>query len=290
MHWNRSGESVRETGPKRRAGMGRLAAAGCIAAAMSAAWMAVRGTRRGHEGTPADVRAEAAGPAAGRRVSRPAAEANAAAAERRPKGLPPQRVGEIRDGHRLLCDGRLHRVLGVVTNAPGRFSVADRTFRHSADIELGNLLLVEPGDELLGDGAGMYRGFREELLEALEDDIVCCEGDTPFQRELKGAVRELREELRRRMADGEDVERVMEDTRSQLRELSLYRRDLEDEVRRLSSGGMTQKDYEDLVGAANEMLAERGVKALEMPRALRHAVRLKGLQDGETAETGGEGR
>ena len=196
--------------------------------------------------------------------------------EKKPK---PQRVGEIRDGYRLLCDGTLHKVYGVITNTPGKFSVSDKTFKHSADIELGNLLLVEPGDDLLGDSAGMYKGFKKELLAALEEDITYSEEDTPFQRELKDSVKELRDELKQRMRNGEDIEKVMEDTRNQLKELSLYRQELEEEVQKLSTDEMSQKDYEDLVKAANEMLAERGIKALEMPKTLRHAIRLKKLHE-----------
>ena len=196
--------------------------------------------------------------------------------EKEPK---PQRVGEIRDGYRLLCDGTLHKVYGVITNTPGKFSISDKTFKHSADVELGNLLLVEPGDDLLGDSAGMYKGFKKELLAALEENITYSEEDTPFQRELKDSVKELRDELKQRMRNGEDIEKVMEDTRNQLKELSLYRQELEEEVQKLSTDEMTQKDYEDLVKAANAMLAERGIKALEMPKTLRHAIRLKKLHE-----------
>ena len=193
----------------------------------------------------------------------------------KPKERPPQRVGEIRDGYRLLCDGTLHRVLGVVTNTPGKFSIADKTFKHSADVELGNLLMVEPGDDLLGDTAGMYRGFNKEFDEALTEPIEYSDDDTPIQREMKQAVNELRKELKDRRAKGEDIEKIMEDTRNQLKELSLYRQELEDEVRKLSTDDLTQKDYEDLVAAANQMLKERGIKPLEMPSTVRHAIRLR---------------
>lgn len=202
----------------------------------------------------------------------------------KPKERPPQRVGEIRDGYRLLCDGTLHRVLGVVTNKPGKFSIADKTFKHSADVELGNLLMVEPGDDLLGDTAGMYRGFNKEFDEALAEPIEYSDGDTPIQREMKQAVNELRKELKDRRANGEDIEKIMEDTRNQLKELSLYRQELEDEVRKLSTDDLTQKDYEDLVEAANQMLKERGIKPLEMPSTLRHAIRLRKIQEEAAAK------
>lgn len=202
----------------------------------------------------------------------------------KPKERPPQRVGEIRDGYRLLCDGTLHRVLGVVTNTPGKFSIADKTFKHSADVELGNLLMVEPGDDLLGDTAGMYRGFNKEFDEALTEPIEYSDDDTPMQREMKQAVNELRKELKDRRAKGEDIEKIMEDTRNQLKELSLYRQELEDEVRKLSTDDLTQKDYEDLVAAANQMLKERGIKPLEMPSTVRHAIRLRRIQEEAAAK------
>jgi hypothetical protein len=208
----------------------------------------------------------------------------AKAKSEKPKERPPQRVGEIRDGYRLLCDGTLHRVLGVVTNTPGKFSIADKTFKHSADVELGNLLMVEPGDDLLGDTAGMYRGFNKEFDEALAEPIEYSDDDTPIQREMKQAVNELRKELKDRRANGEDIEKIMEDTRNQLKELSLYRQELEDEVRKLSTDDLTQKDYEDLVEAANQMLKERGIKPLEMPSTVRHAIRLRKIQEKAAAK------
>ena len=196
----------------------------------------------------------------------------------KPKTRPPQRVGELRDGYRLLPDGTLHRVLGIITNTPPKMSLADKTFSHSADVELGNLLMVEPGDDLLGSAEGLYRGFGKELDEALAEPISYDKDDTDLQRELKDGVKELRDELQRRRAAGEDVEKVMEDTWNQMKELSLYRQELEDQVRELSTDDLTQKDYEDLVTAANKMLSDRGIKPLEMPATLKHTLRLRKMQ------------
>ena len=195
------------------------------------------------------------------------------------KPLPPQRVGELRDGYRLLPDGTLHRVLGIVTNSPPRMSLADKTFIHSADVELGNLLMVEPGDDLLGDSEGMYRGFGKELDEALAEPISYDKADTNLQREMKDGVKELRDELMARRKAGEDIEKLMEETRQQLKELSLYKQELEDHVRQMSTEDLSQKDYEDLVAAANQMLAERGIKPLELPSTLKHTIRIRKIQE-----------
>lgn len=196
-----------------------------------------------------------------------------------PKPLPPQRVGELRDGYRLLPSGRLHKVVGIITNTPPKISIADKTFKHSADVELANLLLVEPGEDLLGDSEGMYDGFEKELAEALSEKIVFEPEDTDFQRELKESVIELRQELEQRQRAGEDIVKLMEDTRNQLKELSLYRQELEDQVTSLTSDELTQADYEDLINAANQMLADRGIMELELPTTLRRALRLKQIQE-----------
>lgn len=195
------------------------------------------------------------------------------------KPLPPQRVGELRDGYRLLPDGTLHHVLGIVTNTPPKMSLADKTFTHSADVELGNLLMVEPGDDLLGDSEGMYKGFNKELDEALAEPIYYDKDDTDIQRELKEGVNELRNELVERRKNGEDIEKLMEDTRNQLKELALYKQELEDQVRSLSTEELTQKDYEDLIAAANQMLADRGINPLELPSTLKRAIRLRQIQE-----------
>lgn len=199
--------------------------------------------------------------------------------EEKPKERPPQRVGELRDGYRLLPDGTLHRVLGIVTNTPPKMSLADKTFTHSADVELGNLLMVEPGDDLLGSAEGMYRGFGKELDEALEEPIKYDKDDTDLQRELKDGVNELRAELKARRDAGENIEKIMEDTWNQLKELSLYRQELEDQVRQLSTDDLTQKDYENLISAANQMLSDRGIKPLEMPSTLKRTLRLRQIQE-----------
>lgn len=195
------------------------------------------------------------------------------------KPLPPQRVGELRDGYRLLPDGTLHRVLGIITNTPPKMSLADKTFNHSADVELGNLLMVEPGEDLLGDSEGMYRGFGEELDEALSEPVYYDKNDTELQRALKESVKELREELDARRKAGENIEKLMEDTRNQLKELALYKQEIEDQVREMSTDNLTQKEYEDILSAANQMLEERGIKPLELPTTLKHTIRLRKIQE-----------
>ena len=198
-------------------------------------------------------------------------------AEKKPK---PQRVGEIRGGYRLLPSGRLHKVQGVITTGVSRVSIIEKTFNHDSDQMLAHLLVVKPGDTFVGDSEMIYAGFAEAFKKAMAEPIVQEDDDDDYVKELKAGVNELRNELSERIKSGEDIVKVMIETRNQMQELGHYRQELENQVIKLSGeDGMTQKDYEDLLSAANQMLEERGSKPLELPTALKHTIRLRSFQN-----------
>lgn len=193
----------------------------------------------------------------------------------KPKELPPQRVGELRDGYRLLPSGRLHRVLGVVTTGVERVTLADRTFNHQSDRMIAQLLTAEFGGTMVGDSESVLRGFNEAFEQSLKEQITVTPEDTPEEKELKEAVLAAREEIKAQMAQGKSAEDVMIETRNQLLELTLYREDLEKQVLTLSKDGMTQEDYDELIGAANKMLEERGSKSIELPHMVADAIEMR---------------
>ena len=198
-------------------------------------------------------------------------------AEKRPK---PQRVGEIKDGYRLLPSGRLHKVQGVITTGVSRVSIIEKTFKHDSDQMLAHLLVVKPGDTFVGDSETIYAGFAEAFKKAITEPIVQEDDDDDYVKELKAGVIDLRNELSERIKGGEDIVKVMIETRNQMQELGHYRQELENQVIKLSGeDGMTQKDYEDLLSAANQMLEERGSKPLELPTALKHTIRLRSFKN-----------
>jgi len=205
--------------------------------------------------------------------------------EEKPKPLPPQRIGETRDGKVLLPDGTLHTVKGVITSGVARVSLIDRTFKHDTDCMLAHLLVVEPGEGFVGDSESIYSGFEKEFLKTLDDPIVYDKGESDYVKELKMGVQAMRQELLDARANGESIEKVLMDTRDQLQQLGLYRQELEEQVLRMSEDGMSQQDYNDLITAANKMLEERGSKPLELPSTVKHAVRLGQLiRDNEAKE------
>ena len=202
----------------------------------------------------------------------------------KPKELPPQRVGEVRDGKLLMLSGELRVVKGVVTSGVTTVSVAEKTFKHTANRRIASLLRIVPGEGMLGSSEELFENFKEQFEESLKEEITFTPEDTDEQRELKQAVLDARKELLERKARGEDVARVMIDTRNQLQELGTYRHELEKQVERLrSDGDFSEQDEDDLVRAANTMLEDRGVMPLELPSMIKHALELERLnEEGES--------
>lgn len=191
------------------------------------------------------------------------------------KPLGPQKAGEVRNGMRMLSSGRLIPVSKTtVTSGVARVTLVEKTFKCGTDRQLAYLLEIEPGEGLVGDSSFYYANFKEDFLKSLDEPIIYDKEDEPYVKELKAGVSALRQEIKERIAEGEDVEQLLIETRNQMQELGLYRKELEDQVLQLSQDGdMSQEDYEDLVKAANLMLEERGSKPLELPSVLRHSMR-----------------
>ena len=223
----------------------------------------------------------------------PAQDASKVKAEAKPKPSGrqeerPRRVGEFRDGYVLLPSGELRKAAGIVTSVVVSTSIADTTFRHEAERSIAHLLLAEPGEGMLGDGESLYANFNEEFRESLKDEIVFDDEDTPSQRELKAAMIDIRKELVERMDRGEDLAKVMVETRRQLQELALYKDELAAQVEKLKKDGtLTKQDRLDLLEAANQMLEDRGIKPFLIPSSLQHLIDIREAQKKESASRKG---
>lgn len=179
-------------------------------------------------------------------------------------------------------DGRLKqhsRYVKVITNKVNwaSLSVEERTFKNHAERDIAGALLIEPGEELVGDYE-YGEWFTESFLESLKHPMVEDKDDTPFQKELRRAVEETKKELKKRYDEGEDLAAIMNETRKQMKELALYReevRSMVEDVREKSGGELTEQDEKDLIDAANKMLEDRGCKPLELPHAFLEKIELE---------------
>ena len=178
------------------------------------------------------------------------------------KELPPQQLGEVRDGYVLLGSG-LHKIRGEVTNncalTKGKYEI----FKYSAENTIAALMSIKAGDTLIGEPD--YQGsFTESLRRSLEEDIKIEETDTPEQIELKQAVIEVKEELKKAMDRGEDVEQIILESRRECQELARAKQMMMADVYDfVDKDAVTQADVETYVEAANKLLESKGIAPIE---------------------------
>ena len=185
----------------------------------------------------------------------------------------PTKVGEELNGFIKLPSGRLHKVRGVVTNnvsqaVKGWYSV----FPHHCDNEIACYLAIKPGTPLLGDRK--YNGrFKEEFIRSLSEPIIVNEDDSDEVKALKRNVAEAKANLKEALDRGEDIEQIMADTRKELQDLGRYKMDIERHVRELHrEGNLTVDGLQDVVDAANKMLAAKGIAPMKFGPLVRQKM------------------
>ena len=172
---------------------------------------------------------------------------------------------------------RYSRYVHVITNSTPRWAIplVEQTFKQTAERDIANILMITPGDELVGQ-VRYDNSFKDRFIASLNHTITFDdENDTQIQKDLKDAVIATKKELKQALDRGEDIVEIMNETRKQFEELSLYRQDIKkmvDEARAANGNELTKKDEEDLIKAANLMLEERGCKPLMLPSAFIEQV------------------
>lgn len=168
---------------------------------------------------------------------------------------------------------------GVVTSGLHRVkSVEEKVFKNYSDQQIAALLINEPGEGLVGDDhEAIFKGFEKQFLKSLNDPIIIEDSDTDFVKDLKRAVIETKSDLKARYDAGENITKVMIETRKELRELGLYRDDLNRQLNKVikETKDLTSDDLRDLVSAANKMLEERGAKKLTFPESYYRRVQIR---------------
>ena len=148
-----------------------------------------------------------------------------------------------------------------------------RRFEFDAEEDIAALLEMRPGEILVGE-IKYGRRFLEDFKKSLEKKIEILSTDTPEQQELKEAVIATKEDLRRRMEAGEDICKIMSESRRHLQELGAYKLDLMAELHDIrKSGEWTAEEYTKFVEAANKLLESRGASPIKLPRVILHQLR-----------------
>ena len=156
-----------------------------------------------------------------------------------------------------------------------------RRFEFDSEEDIASLLEIQPGEVLVGE-IKFGKRFLEDFKKSLEKKIEILDTDTPEQRELKEAVTATKEELRRKMEAGEDICKIMADSRRQLQELGAYKLDLMAELHDIrKSGEWSAEEYAKFVEAANKMLESRGATPIKLPRVIFRQLRKQQQQKGQ---------
>ena len=186
----------------------------------------------------------------------------------------PEKVGETVNGYIKLPSGRLHKVVGVVTNNSaqamrGKYAI----FEYNCDNEIACYLSLKPGDAIFG--TMKYNGkFKEEFLKSLETPIVINPDDSEEDKALKRSVRDAKIQLKAALDNGEDIEKIMADTRRELQDMARYKMDLKRHLYDLQRDGKvkTVEDLQDVVDAANKMLEEKGIAPMKFGPLVRQKM------------------
>ena len=260
MAWNKS-SSASESKRRSAAGGGRptgavvkgLLAAALIVVGVAGAIFLFRNANRQHTKIP---------------KARPGkiAEVKPAAAKpttyEKPKELPPQRVGEIRDGKMLLQSGRLHPVKGVTTGKVER--AWSSIFPHPSENIIAGLLAAKPGAAFVG--TPHYNGrFTQNFLKSLEEPIIVSRDDPEEIQQLKRAVIAAKIELKAAYDRGENIEEVLQESREELQRMSRYKQELKADIYQYThkTEGITEQDVDDYIAAANTLLEAKGIAPIK---------------------------
>ena len=219
---------------------------------------------------------------AGRRIREVKPAAAPKAEEAKPKDPPGYYNGKkISNSNRPPWMSPYHRVVDygpIHTNKPSEAATPlyKKVFEDETDQCIASILLVPPGQFMIGDGKGMYDDFDSNFIESLKTPIIVLSTDPDEVKELKRAVNETKAALKMRYDAGESLQKIMEETHRELRELGLYKEEIEHQVDELCEKQMfTEQDVDDCIMAANKMLEERGSAPLTMSKFYRESLVLR---------------
>lgn len=148
-------------------------------------------------------------------------------------------------------------------------------FEHSSENDIAAIIDLTPGDMILEGEYG--EDFIADFRRSLEKQIAVTDEDSDYVKDMKAAVIEVKKDLLARLNRGEDIAKYLTDTRNDLHNLHQYREELRKQVVDLLDDGesVADSDVPDLIGAANTMLREKGIKELEDNEFVRQALILE---------------
>ena len=154
---------------------------------------------------------------------------------------------------------------------PNKVTLPDRRavkWTFDCEDEICALVDMEPGDIVVGD-VEYGEKFIVDFNNSLTNKITMSDDDDEYSRRLKEGVIAAKQDLYEAMNRGEDIAKIMTDTRRDMRKLFEYKSMLEEEISQIrSSGDHSEDEVRDFVNAANVMLSQKGLSPIRMPRMI----------------------
>ncbi len=161
-------------------------------------------------------------------------------------------------------------------------------FKNTSENQIAVLLRLDPtrmAPFLIGRRLPYGERFVKDFVKSLDETpVVYDKNDTPEEAALRQAVIETKADLKAAMDRGEDIAKIMNDTQKELDRLCQYHNDLKKLVKEaVDNPEFTDKDVEDYVTAANEMLKKQGLNGLTMPNLVNRQARLLMMKERKKA-------
>lgn len=158
----------------------------------------------------------------------------------------------------------------VVTN----LSRTARLFKYQSERQIAGLLEIKPGATMFGT-MHYGRNLKEDFLKSLEEPFVYDKDEPVEDRELRMAVEETKRELKARMDKGEDIVKILKDTREELQMLGAFREDLKKQINQVvRDASLTDEDVAKFAAEANKMLENEGLPPIKAPGVVMRQILL----------------
>lgn len=145
--------------------------------------------------------------------------------------------------------------------------------------ELASFINLQPGATLFGTRK-YDKAYLARLRQGLEEKIELSDDDDEKTRATKLAIIEIQREFKT-MSDDEILS-IIQDTYSELMRLARYKNDVKAMVKEAvaNTDNLTEEDYEDIIKAANQMLAKEGIAPIRNTILVRKNIQMNNLKKG----------
>ncbi len=155
-------------------------------------------------------------------------------------------------------------------------------FDSQAENEIACLLMTDPGTQFFGTPRYGEK-FKNDFMKSCEHPIIISQNDSDYVKELKQLMIDTKIDLRNRMAAGEDLGKIISDTREELQRLGIVKRDLQLTMKEMiHKEAMSEEDVDNIIASANKILADNGIAPLKMTPILKRSLVRIALRNSES--------